>query len=70
MSARAERQDDGVRLTFEQIQHKLDNGGWEPNVDQVVRDLIGIVEATAQLARDVLEEAEKAVAVARKAQNG
>lgn len=70
MSARAERQDDGVRLTFEQIQHKLENGGWEPNVDQVVRDLIGMIEATGQLAKDVLEEAEKAVAVAKKAQNG
>ena len=54
MSARSEKNNDGVHLTLQQIESKLGNGGWDDAADVVIKDLVRCVKESMALNEAVL----------------
>lgn len=53
---RADKYADDVHLTLGEIQHKLDNGGWDQEADKVIRDLVTAIREASLTILELLEK--------------
>lgn len=53
---RADKYSDGIHLTLGEIQHKLDNGGWDQEADKVIQDLVTALREASLTILELLEK--------------